>query len=46
MIRKVANYLLVVAGIVLLVIYGSIPALGLTAVGVNNLLASYWKNPK
>ena len=46
MIRKVANYLLVVAGIVLLVIYGSIPALGLTAVGVNNLFASYWKNPK
>ena len=46
MIRKVANYLLVAAGIVLLVIYGSIPALGLTAVGVNNLFASYWKNPK
>ena len=46
MIRKVANYLLVVAGIVLLVIYESIPALGLTAVGVNNLFASYWKNPK
>lgn len=45
-IRRIANYLLVVAGIALMIIYGSVPALGLTAVGLNNLFASYWKNPK
>lgn len=45
-VRKIANYLLVAAGIVLMIIYESIPALGLTAVGLNNLFASYWKNPK
>ncbi|MCS2892905.1 efflux RND transporter permease subunit [Parabacteroides faecis] len=44
--RKIANYLLVATGIVLMIIYGSVPALGLTAVGLNNLFASYWKNPK
>ena len=45
-VRKIANYLLVAAGIVLMIIYESIPALGLTAVGLNNQFASYWKNPK
>ena len=40
-IRKILNYLLIVAGIALLIIYGSIPAIGLTAVGVNNLLSGY-----
>ncbi len=45
-IRRIANYLLVVAGIALMIIYGSVPTLGLTAVGLNNLFASYWKNPK
>lgn len=45
-IRRIANYLLVVAGIALMIIYGSVPALGLTAVGLNNLFASHWKNPK
>lgn len=45
-IRRIANYLLVVAGIALMIIYGSVPALGLTAVGLNNLFASCWKNPK
>lgn len=45
-IRKIANYLLIVAGIALSIIYSSIPVLGLTAVGLNNLLVSYWKNPK
>ena len=34
------------AGIALLIIYGSIPAIGLTAVGVNNLLSGYWKKPQ
>ena len=45
-IRKILNYLLIVAGIALLIIYGSIPAIGLTAVGVNNLLSGYWKKPQ
>lgn len=45
-IRRIANYLLVVAGIALMIIYGSVPVLGLTAVGLNNQFASYWKNPK
>lgn len=42
-IRKVLNYMLIVAGILLSVLYGSIPALGLTAVGLNNLFAHRWK---
>lgn len=46
LIRKVMNYVLVVAGITLFAVYGSVPALGLTAVGVNNLLAHRWKNPQ
>lgn len=46
LIRKVINGILVVAGIVLLLIYGSVPALGLTAVGLNNLLSGYWKHPR
>ncbi|NYI49491.1 efflux RND transporter permease subunit [Macellibacteroides fermentans] len=46
LLRKGLNYLLITAGVVLLIIYGSVPALGLTAVGFNNLLAYRWKNPK
>lgn len=46
LIRKVLNYVLVVAGIAWAVVYGGIPALGLTAVGLNNLLAPRWKHPK
>lgn len=46
LIRKILNCLLIVAGIALLIIYGSIPAIGLTAVGVNNLLSGYWKKPQ
>lgn len=42
-IRKVLNCMLIVAGILLSVLYGSIPALGLTAVGLNNLFAHRWK---
>ena len=45
-IRRILNYLLVVSGIALLIVFGSIPAIGLTAVGLNNLLAHRWKNPK
>ncbi|WP_195281278.1 efflux RND transporter permease subunit [Parabacteroides johnsonii] len=44
-IRKILNYILVAAGLLLSVLYGSIPALGLTAVGLNNLLAHRWKKP-
>ena len=46
LIRKILNCLLIVAGIALLIIYGSIPAIGLTAVGLNNLLSGYWKKPQ
>lgn len=46
LIRKVANYILIVAGVLLSIIYGNIPVLGLTAIGLNNLFAFYWKNPK
>lgn len=41
--RKAANCLLVMAGVVLFAIYGSIPALGLSMVGANNLLEKKWK---
>nr|WP_320058259.1 efflux RND transporter permease subunit [uncultured Bacteroides sp.] len=46
LIRKVLNYVLIVSGILLSIIYSSIPALGLVAVGMNNLSTNYWKNPK
>ena len=44
-IRKELNYILIAAGDLLSVLYSSIPALGLTAVGLNNLLAHRWKKP-
>ncbi len=44
--RKVANILLIVAGILLFAFTGSIPALALTAIGLNNLLAYKWKQEK
>lgn len=44
-IRKVLNYILIIAGVLLSVLYSNIPALGLTAVGLNNLLAHRWKKP-
>lgn len=46
LIRKILNYILVVSGITLFILFGSVPALGLTAVGLNNLFAYRWKNPK
>lgn len=39
------NYILIAAGVLLSVLYSNIPALGLTAVGLNNLLAHRWKKP-
>ncbi len=44
-IRKVFNYILIAAGVLLSVLYSNIPALGLTAVGLNNRLAHRWKKP-
>lgn len=44
-IRKELNYILIAAGVLLSVLYSNIPALGLTAVGLNNLLAHRWKKP-
>ena len=44
-IRKVLNYILIAAGVLLSVLYSNIPALGLTAVGLNNLLTHRWKKP-
>ena len=41
-IRRIGNGVLVIAGVVLFVLYGSFPALGLTAIGLVNLFASYW----
>lgn len=42
-IKRIANYALVVSGIALAIIFGSVIALGLTAIGVNNLTAHLWK---
>ena len=44
-IRKVLNYILIAAGVLLAVLYSNIPALGLTAVGLIYLLAHRWKKP-
>lgn len=45
-IRWVANWLLVVSGVVLTAWSGNVIALGLTATGANNLTAHLWKRPK
>lgn len=44
-VRKAGNYVLIVAGLILCIRFESLPALGLTAIGINNLLAGYWKHP-
>lgn len=46
LIRKLANIGLVAAGIVLYIIYSSVPALGLTLIGMVNLLAAYFVRPE
>lgn len=46
LIRRISNFVLVAAGIILFIIYGSIPALGLTAIGLVNLFAAYWIKPE
>ncbi len=46
LIRRIANWILVVSGILLLVFTGVVPALGLTLFGVNNLTTYLWKHQK
>lgn len=46
LIRKITNYVLIAVGLAGVIVYGSIPILGLAAVGVNNLFSGKWKNPK
>jgi len=43
-IRKVLNYILIAAGLAFLIVYGNILAIGLIALGANNLFAHKWKN--
>lgn len=45
-IKKGLNLLLVILGISLSILYASIPALGLAAIGINNLLAPNYKHPQ
>lgn len=44
-IKRASNYVWVLSGIALAVVFGSAIALGLTAIGINNLTAHLWKNP-
>ena len=46
LIRRIANWTLVVSGLTILIVTGLVPALGLTLFGINNLMAHYWKHPK
>lgn len=45
-IRKAANIALVVGGIVLFILTGIVPVIGLSLFGLNNLFAYKWKNDK
>jgi Cu(I)/Ag(I) efflux system membrane protein CusA/SilA len=45
-VRRAANIGWIVAGVVLCVLTGVVPALGLTLLGVNNLTASRWTNQR
>ena len=40
--RKVFNWILIIAGVLIVVIWGTWPALALTAIGFNNLMAPRW----
>lgn len=46
LIRKVCNVILIIAGIILFIVTGVVPALGLTLFGLNNYLSYFWKNSK
>ncbi|WP_018108502.1 efflux RND transporter permease subunit [Bacteroides propionicifaciens] len=43
-IKKIANYALIVLGVVLTIVYGEIIALALPLFGINNLIAHQYKN--
>jgi Cu(I)/Ag(I) efflux system membrane protein CusA/SilA len=45
-IRKIINACLVIAGVVFLMLWNTWPALALTAIGINNLLAYRWKEKR
>ena len=40
--RRIINWILIVAGMVIVTIWGTWPALALTAIGINNLMAPRW----
>ena len=46
LIRKICNITLVVSGVVLLILTGLVPVIGLSLFGLNNLFAYKWKNDK
>jgi Cu(I)/Ag(I) efflux system membrane protein CusA/SilA len=40
--RRIFNWVLIVAGVLIVAIWGTWPALALTAIGINNLMAPRW----
>ncbi len=40
--RRIFNWVLIISGVVIIAIWGTWPALALTAIGINNLLAPRW----
>lgn len=46
LIRKIGNITLIVSGIVLLILTGIVPVVGLSLFGLNNLFSHKWKNEK
>ena len=45
-VRKAANYILIIGGILLLILTGSWATIGLSLIGLNGLFGYKWKNPK
>lgn len=45
-VRKVANYILIIGGILLLIFTGSWATIGISLIGLNGLLGYKWKNTK
>lgn len=41
-IKKISNIILIVAGVIIVILWHSFPALALVAVGINNLLVNRW----
>lgn len=44
--RKILNGLLILAGLLMVIIWGTWPALALTAIGINNLMAPRWSESR